>query len=160
MSARTADILKLIAAIAVSQLAGIIGSVFTASSVGTWYVDLRKPGFTPPSWVFGPVWVTLYTLMGIAAWLVWRKGLEHRVVRVALVLFVVQLVLNALWSIIFFGARAPFAAFVEIILLWVAIVLTMAWFFKVSTWAGVLLVPYIVWVSYATVLNGFIWKLN
>lgn len=160
MSARTVDILKLITAIAVSQLAGIIGSVFTVSSVGTWYAGLRKPGFTPPSWLFGPVWITLYALMGIAAWLVWRKGLEHRVVRIALALFLVQLVLNTLWSVIFFGAQAPLYAFIEIIFLWLAIVLTMVWFFRVSTYAGILLIPYIVWVSYATVLNGFIWNLN
>lgn len=160
MSARTIDILKLITAIAVSQLAGIIGSIFTASSVETWYVDLRKPDFTPPSWIFGPVWITLYTLMGIAAWLVWRKGLQHKTVRIALLFFAAQLVLNALWSVIFFGAQAPFAAFIEILFLWLTIVLTIVSFFKVFTWAGVLLVPYIVWVSYATVLNGFIWKLN
>lgn len=160
MSTRTTDVLRLIAAMALSQLAGVIGSTFTVPSIGAWYAGLRKPSFTPPGWVFGPVWVTLYTLMGVAAWLVWRKGLEQRAVRAALAIFLVQLVLNALWPVVFFGLREPFCAFVEIVVLWAAAVLTMILFFRVYTWAGVLFIPYNIWVSYATALNGYIWKLN
>lgn len=157
---RGADLLKLVVAVVVSQLAGAIGGIFTAQNVRTWYPTLDKPPFTPPSWVFGPVWITLYTLMGIAAWLVWRKGLQDRTVRVALMLFLAQLALNALWSVVFFGLQAPFWGFVEIVVLWVAIVLTMVWFFRVETLAGTLLIPYFVWVSFAAVLNYSIWRLN
>jgi len=159
-SNKVSNMAKLIAAIAISQLAGVVGSIFTVSSVGTWYRVLEKPAFNPPPWVFGPVWTLLYTLMGVAAWLVWRRGLDTPGVRPALGLFIVQLVLNAAWSIIFFGLRRPLAAFVEILLLWTAILLTITWFFRVSRVAGWLLVPYIMWVTFAAVLNHAIVRLN
>lgn len=154
------DVVKLVIAIVVSELAGIIGGVATASSVSTWYVALRKPPFTPPSWVFGPVWTTLYAMMGVAAWLVWRMGLEKPTVRTALTIFLVQLALNTLWSLIFFGLRAPGWAFLEIIFLWSAIVLTTVRFFRLSIVAGALMLPYIAWVSFASVLNYYLWRLN
>jgi benzodiazapine receptor len=151
---------KLAISIAVSQAAGVIGSIFTARTVSTWYATLSKPAWTPPSWVFGPVWITLYLVMGIAAFLVWRKGLGHEGVRTALVLFLAQLVLNSLWSAAFFGMRSPLAGLVVIIALWLAIVAAIAAFLRVSRRAGLMLIPYISWVSFAAVLNWSVYALN
>ena len=156
----TTSILKLIASIVLCQMAGVIGAVFTSSAVPTWYAALRKPPFTPPGWVFSPVWITLYLLMGFSAFLVWNKGWGDSRVRIALSLFVVQLVLNALWSLMFFGLRSPLAGLVDIVALWVFILLTTIYFFKVSYTAGALLMPYILWVSFAAILNFSIWRLN
>jgi benzodiazapine receptor len=154
------DLLRLAVSIAVCQLAGFVGSVFTRISVGTWYAALKKPSFTPPNWVFSPVWITLFVLMGIAAFLVWNKGLSDQKVKTALGIFAVQLILNVLWSVMFFGLRSPLAGLIEIAVLWVAILLTILYFFKVSNTAGILLIPYFLWVSFAAVLNFSIWKLN
>ncbi len=154
------DILTLVAAVAICQAAGAIGAIFTSSSVGTWYVGLSKPSFNPPNWVFGPVWTTLYALMGIAAWQVWRSGRGRRSAGAALLVFAVQLVLNTAWSILFFGLRSPGAAFAELVLLWIAIVATMTLFLRISIAAGALLVPYLLWVSFAAVLNYSLWQLN
>lgn len=156
---------KLIIAVIVSEAAGIIGSVFTAPSIGSWYATLAKPEFSPPNWVFGPVWTALYFLMGVAAFLVWSsyaKASEDKKkgIKIALALFGIQLVLNALWSIIFFGLHSPFWSFVEIIILWLAIIWTIFAFYKISRPAAYLLLPYIFWVSFASVLNYFIWYLN
>jgi benzodiazapine receptor len=151
---------KLIASIVVCQLAGVIGSIFTRSAIPAWYATLKKPSFTPPNWVFSPVWITLFVLMGIAAFLVWNKGLSDQRVKTALGIFVVQLILNVLWSAMFFGLRSPLAGLIEISVLWVAILLTILYFFRVSEAAGILLIPYILWVSFAAVLNFSIWKLN
>lgn len=152
--------LKLIIAILVSQLAGILGAFFTTPSIPTWYATLSKPEFAPPNWIFGPVWITLYTLMGIAAFLVWRKGLKRREVKSALSIFVGQLVLNTLWSLLFFGLRSPAAAFVEIVALWLTIFAMIIAFEKISRPAAWLLVPYILWVSFAGYLNYMILILN
>jgi benzodiazapine receptor len=141
-------------------MAGVIGAIFTTPAVPTWYAALKKPAFTPPGWVFSPVWIALYLLMGVSAFMVWSKGWGEGRVRMALGLFVVQLVLNALWSLMFFGLRSPLAGFVNILALWIFILLTMLYFFKVSTTAGTLLVPYILWVSFAAVLNFSILVLN
>src|SRR3989339_175894 len=138
---------KLIIAIVVSELAGIIGSVFTTPSIAGWYAGIVKLAINPPAWVFGPVWTTLFALMGIAAFLVWRKGLEHRDVKIAISIFLGQLVLNTLWSIIFFGLHSSGGAFVEIIFLWLAIAATITAFARVSKPAAWILVPYILWVS-------------
>jgi len=154
------NFLKLVIAIVVSQLAGVIGSVFTISSIPTWYTTLQKPSFSPPNWIFGPAWTTLYFLMGVAAFLVWRHGFEKKEVRRALTIFGGQLVLNALWSIIFFGLHNPFWAFIEIIVLWLAILWTIFAFYKISRPAAYLLLPYILWVSFAAYLNYSIWILN
>lgn len=151
---------KLIVAIIVSELAGIIGSVFTTPSIAGWYESLAKPALNPPAWVFGPVWTTLFALMGIAAFLVWKKGLERRGVKIALGIFLGQLILNTLWSIIFFGLHSSGGALIEIVFLWLAILITIIAFAKISKPATWLLVPYILWVSFAVYLNYAIWTLN
>lgn len=152
--------IKLMVAVAVPLAIGGLSGLATAKGVETWYPTLAKPSFNPPAWVFGPAWTLLYILMGVALFLVWRQGLNTPGVRVALIAFAVQLVLNALWSIIFFGMQSPGWAFVEIVLLWLAIVVTLWTFWRVVPAAGWLLAPYLAWVSFATVLNGSIWILN
>ena len=159
-SSRFREIIRLVVSILACQCAGLIGSIFTAPAIPTWYAALEKPPFTPPSWLFAPAWVTLYILMGVAAFLVWRKGLDQEGVKSALVVFLVQLVLNALWSVVFFGYESPVAGAVVIIALWVAILFTILRFFKLSVTAGYLLIPYILWVSFAAALNISIWILN
>jgi len=154
------DIVKLVVCIVICQLAGALGSIFTFSSIPSWYATLAKPSFNPPGWVFGPVWGTLYTMMGVAAWLIWRKGVSTPGVRSALILFALQLALNAAWSPIFFGARQILWAFVVIVALWVAILLTTVAFWRHSRPAAVLLMPYLAWVSFASVLNFTLWRLN
>lgn len=154
------DFLKLLVSLTVAQSAGVLGSFFTVPSIPAWYAGLAKPSFAPPNWVFGPVWTMLFLLMGVAAYLVWRKGLEKREVRVGLTLFVAQLALNMLWSALFFGLRNPGAALVEIVVLWSAILATAIVFKKVSRPAGLLLLPYLLWVAFAAYLNYAIWKLN
>jgi benzodiazapine receptor len=136
-----------------------IGSVFTASSVKTWYPALLKPAGTPPPWIFGPVWSILYLLMAVAAWLVWRQRI-HQDVWLALMWFMAQLILNGLWSFIFFGLRRPGAALVEIIVLLIAIAMTATRFAEFSRPAFWLMTPYGVWVLYASYLNFGIWRLN
>ncbi len=157
---RHSDFLKLLVAVIAAQSAGIIGSLFTVPSIPTWYIGLAKPAFAPPNWVFAPVWTTLFLLMGIAAFLVWRKGLDRRDVRIGLALFVAQLALNVLWSIVFFGLRNPGGALVEIIVLWSVILGTVIVFNKVSRLGTVLLLPYLLWVTFAAYLNYAIWRLN
>jgi benzodiazapine receptor len=151
---------KLITSIVICQLAGVIGSIFTRPAIPTWYETLEKPSFTPPNGVFSPVWIILFVLMGIAAFLVWNKGLSDEKVKIALGVFGVQLILNVLWSVMFFGLRSPLAGLIEISILWIAILLTILYFFKVSNMAGILLIPYVLWVSFAAVLNFSIWRLN
>ena len=156
---------KLIIAIIVSELAGIIGAFFTTPSIAGWYATLVKPALNPQAWVFGPVWTTLYALMGIAAFFVWSsyaKASEDKKqgIKIALVLFGIQLVLNTLWSIIFFGLHSTGGAFIEIVFLWLAILATIIAFYKISRPAAWLLVPYILWVSFAMYLNYAIWALN
>jgi len=154
------NFIKLIISVIVAELAGVIGSIFTSSSVSTWYRTLPKPAFNPPNWVFSPVWIALFLLMGIAAFLIWKKGWKHKGVRVALFVYAIQLVLNIFWSIIFFGWRSPAAAFSEILLLWLAILLTIILFSRLSRAAAWLLVPYILWVTFAAVLNFSIWSIS
>jgi tryptophan-rich sensory protein len=137
--------------------AGALGGLATAQSVTVWYPTLTKPTWNPPAWVFAPVWTTLYVLMALAAWRVWRRG---AIAKSALQLFIVQLALNVAWSFIFFGARNPGLAFAEIIVLWLAIIATTRAFWRLSQPAGMLMLPYIVWVSFAAVLNFTVWRLN
>lgn len=144
----------------ICQLAGIIGSFFTSSSIPTWYAALEKPSFNPPNWVFAPVWTTLFVLMGISLYLIWNKGLKAKKVKIALTFFGIQLTLNVLWSIIFFGLKSPLYAFMEIIILWIAILLTIFKFYRISKAAAYLLIPYLIWVSFAVVLNFLILTLN
>jgi len=154
------DVLTLAICILICQCAGFIGSFFTRPSIPTWYATLDKPPFTPPNGVFSPVWITLFLLMGISLFLIWRRGLAESKVKIALGFFGSQLIFNILWSVLFFGLRSPLAGFIDIAVLWLAIALTIFYFLKVSKTAGVLLLPYIVWVSFAAVLNVYIWRLN
>ena len=151
---------KLIIAIVVSELAGIIGSFFTAWAIPSWYSDLIKPVVNPPGWIFGPVWTALYLLMGVAAYLIWMKGWENKEVKAALGVFGIQLMLNAAWSVIFFGLQSPGAALIEIVSLWFAVIATIIAFSKISRQAVWLLAPYIIWVTFAAYLNYSIWLLN
>lgn len=151
---------KLAAALALPQCAGALGALFTAPAIPSWYASLARPPIAPPNWIFAPVWTTLFLLMGVALFLVWRKGLRERHVRVALALFCIQLGFNVLWSVIFFGLHRPDAAFVEILLLWLAITATTVAFARISRIAAWLLVPYLCWVSFAAYLNYSIWILN
>ncbi|MEJ2354885.1 MAG: tryptophan-rich sensory protein [candidate division WOR-3 bacterium] len=154
------EVLILFSSIIICQLAGIIGSIFTTPAIPTWYANINKPTFRPPNWVFAPVWTTLFLLMGIALFLIWRKGLNEKDIKIAIAVFAFQLVLNTLWSFLFFGLKSPFAAFIEIIFLWVAILASIILFFRISRLAGALLIPYILWVSFASILNFSIWRLN
>lgn len=161
----SSNISRLVIAVAVSELAGIIGSVFTVDSIPTWYATLVKPSLNPPAWVFGPVWTTLFALMGIAAFLVWSscaKATEDKKkwMRVALSLFGFQLVMNVFWSVIFFGLQSPGGALIEIVFLWFVIIATIIAFARISKPAAWLLMPYIFWVSFAAYLNWSVYVLN
>jgi tryptophan-rich sensory protein len=153
-------IFKLIYALALCQFVGWIGSNFTVKSLDTWYAALNKPVFNPPNWIFAPVWIGLYVLLGISLYLVLVKEPRDAAVKSALWVFGVQLVLNAVWTPLFFGARLPLVAFIEILVLWGFIVLTIIKFKPISKVAAYLLVPYLLWVSFASVLNGALWLLN
>lgn len=150
--------LVLIVFFAVCLGIGGLGSIFTARSIRDWYPRLRKPPGTPPSWVFGPVWTTLYVLMAISAWMVWRE--YHNGARAALLIFFAQLLLNLAWSAIFFGSRRPGIAFTEIVILWLAIGFSTFAFYLLLPVAAYLLLPYWLWVTYASYLNFGIWRLN
>lgn len=166
--------IKLIIAIVVSEFAGVVGAFFTTPAIQSgWYTTLARPALNPPAWVFGPVWTTLFALMGVATFLVWSsyaKASEDKKkgIKIALVLFGIQLVFNTLWSIIFFGSTSLTInglnnigiALIEIVFLWVAILATIIAFAKISRPAAWLLVPYIIWVSFAVYLNYAIWILN
>lgn len=149
----------LIGFIVMALAAEAIGGWLTARSVGTWYEGLIKPSWNPPGWVFGPVWTTLYLLMAVAAWLVWRRD-GWGGARAALNCYVVQLVLNVAWSGLFFGLRNPPAGFTDIIFLWMAIAVTLVLFWRRSVWAGVLMTPYLAWVTFAAGLNLELWLRN
>jgi tryptophan-rich sensory protein len=149
----------LIAFFLITFLAAFIGNFFTMPNIQDWYSSLNKPSFSPPNWLFGPVWTILYFLMAISAFLVWQRR-ENSQAKKALTFYFIQLVLNTLWSIIFFGWHNLGLAFVEIILLWVFILLTLISFYKIVRIAGILFIPYILWVSFAGFLNFTIWQLN
>lgn len=155
-------ILKLVAFVVLCELMGSIGSIFTIPNIPTWYADLVKPFFSPPNWLFAPVWTTLFLLMGIAFYIIWEsKGKKFEKIRIlALGWFEVQFAFNVLWSYLFFGLRSPFLGFIGILLLWVSIVITIFYFFKVNKKAAYLLLPYILWVCFAGILNFFIMLLN
>jgi translocator protein len=163
------DILRLGISIAVPLMAGVIGSIFTSESVSTWYQTIEKPSFSPPDWLFGPVWTTLYVLMGVSLFLVWRattnntttftKDRRGRKIS-AFIAFGSQLLLNVLWSFIFFSLRSPQLAFAEIVVLLISIVVTIVIFYRISKLAAVLMIPYAGWVTFASLLNLQIWMLN
>ena len=150
----------LVLCIAIPLLAGAIGSVFTMEAIPTWYATLQKPFFTPPAWVFGPVWTTLFILMGIALFVVVRDGTGTAPVRHAVAFFAAQILANTLWSFLFFGLRSPLLGLIDILLLIVLIAGTMVTFYRVSKAAAWLLAPYLCWVSVATALNAAVWVLN
>jgi len=150
------DYFKLIISLCACLGAGILGSVFTTASIPTWYAGIHKPSFNPPNWVFGPVWTLLYILMGISWYLVWSTGPT----KTALLFFSIQLVLNVLWSILFFGLKNPVLASMEIIVLWLAILGSIISFYTISKTASFLLLPYIIWVSFAALLAISIALLN
>lgn len=154
---RIKNLSKLLLFIFICEGAGIIGSFFTASAIPTWYATLNKPSFSPPNYLFGPVWVTLYALMGIATYIVWSSGKK---VKNILNLFWVHLFFNATWSIAFFGLQNPLLGLVNIVILWVLIIAVIYKYWQVNKWAGVLLLPYLAWVSFATFLNYNLWLLN
>jgi len=146
--------------IAVCQVSGIIGTVFTGSKIESWYLaELIRPSFAPPNWLFGPVWIILYTLMGIAWYLVWCEK-KSKLRTQGLWMFGIQLVLNALWTPIFFGAQALALSSMVIVLLWGSIIATMYFFYHIKKITAYILIPYLVWVSFASVLNIAIWVLN
>lgn len=154
------SILKLVLSIAICQGAGLIGTVFTVSSIQNWYNLLNQPSFRPPNWLFGPVWTILYTLMGISLYWIWTKGTKKKEVRNGLKLFAVHLVFNATWSIVFFGMRNIPLSLANIVVLWILIVMVMVRFYKIDNKASLILIPYFVWVSFATILNFSIFLLN
>jgi len=168
------NIIKLSLSIIMCEFAGVIGSVVTIPGVKEWFVNLQKPVFNPPNWLFAPVWSLLFLLMGISFYLVWDKNwqVKNKInwfknlfnkfsdKTKAIAIFFIQLILNIFWSFLFFGFHNPTLSFFELLLLWIAIFLTIVYFYRVSKWAGYLLLPYIVWVSFAGVLNLFLWILN
>ncbi len=143
-----------------TEVIGSIGSIFSIRAIPEWYQGLAKSALNPPNWVFGPVWTTLYALMGIAAFFIWKRGWQNAAVKTALGVFILQLILNSLWSIIFFGLHAPFFALIDIAVLWIAIVVTIYLFARQSRVAAGLLIPYLLWVSFAFYLNYSIVRLN
>ena len=151
---------RFVASILVCFLPGTIGSWFTYPAIAGWYAYVNKPFFNPPNWIFGPVWSLLYLLMGISLFLVWQSKGKKKVLQEAYKLFFLQLGLNTLWSLIFFGLKNPTFAFLEVLLLWASIYATMRIFLKINRTAGLLLVPYLLWVSFATCLNLAIVLLN
>lgn len=153
------DWIKLVISIAIPLLAGFIGSFFTSATVDTWYQNLIKPSFNPPGWVFGPVWTILFVLMGVALYLVWVQWPKKQT-KIAIYFFSAQMALNVLWSYFFFYLQKPLYSFIEIIILWAAILGTIITFYKVDKRTLYLLLPYILWVSFAAVLNFMIVYLN
>ncbi|UII78205.1 TspO/MBR family protein [Flagellimonas sp. CMM7] len=153
-------VVYILIAVTICLLIGFLSSFATQSSVNDWYLTLNKPSFNPPNWIFAPVWTSLYILMGVAAGIVWSKGFHHIWVKTALYHFGFQLLFNALWSIVFFGFKSPSWALLVILLLLTLIILTIKWFKVVSKTAAFLLVPYLLWVLFASVLNYKIWELN
>jgi len=177
------DIIKLLACIIFCELAGAIGSIFTAPQIGQWYSTLNKPSFNPPNWIFGPVWTTIFVLMGISLYLVWKKNFAmHNKIECqcpcskisvckiiftepikkgyVVSVFMAQLVLNILWSVLFFGMQSPGLALLDLVILWLMILVNIAFFYRISKISALLLLPYILWVTFAGVLNYFLWMLN
>lgn len=150
------QIKKLLISLFLPLFAGFVGSYFTTPNIDAWYSTIVRPEIAPPDWIFAPVWTILYILMGISLYLVWTKKFDKKAVFV----FLVQLFLNSLWSILFFGLQNPFYGLIEIFFLWISILATIYFFYKISKKAAYLLVPYIVWVTFAAFLNYQIWMLN
>jgi len=143
---------KLAISIIIPLAVGFISSFFTRDSIPTWYNTLVKPALSPPNWIFFPVWTLLYVMMGVSLYLVWRKGFNNKT-KTAIYIFSAQLLLNFLWTFLFFGLKSMLPAFVEIVVLWVMILITIVRFYRISKEAAYLLIPYIIWVSFASYLN-------
>jgi translocator protein len=154
------NLIKLVLSIALPLLIGFASSYFTITGVDSWYTTIQKPSWNPPNWIFGPVWTTLYVLMGISLFLIWKAGTSKETKRSALILFALQIIANFFWSFIFFDQHQMGLAFAEIIVLCLLILLTIFSFAKINKVAAWLLVPYISWVSFAAILNFTIWRLN
>jgi benzodiazapine receptor len=154
------NIIKLIFSISICQLAGVMGSIFTSPSIPVWYANLQKPFFGPPNWIFAPVWILLFTLMGISLYLILIENFEDNVVKIGIVIFSFQLILNVSWSFLFFSLQNILFALIEIIILWFAILLTIYQFWKINKKSSYLLIPYLLWVTFAAILNFAIWRLN
>lgn len=154
------NLLKFLISTIGCELVGLVGTPFTISSVSTWYAYLNKPVFSPPNWVFGPVWTILYFMMGVSFYLIWEKGLGRKKVKKGIRYFAIQLILNFSWSGVFFGLHQILSAFLVIVALWIFIFLTIIEFYKVNKTSAYLLLPYIAWVSFASVLNLAVFILN
>lgn len=152
--------LKILIGIIACNAIGLLASLITLPAIPAWYAGLEKPFFTPPNWLFGPVWTLLYTMMGISAAAIWQVGLNNKQVKHALAIFVAQLMMNGMWSYLFFGFQSVGLAMMEIIALWLAILLTIIRFKEIKAWAAWLLLPYLIWVTYAAALNFGIFILN
>lgn len=152
--------IKLIISVVVCQATGLLGAVFTTSSISSWYTFLNKPFFSPPNWIFGPVWTLLYLSMGVSFYLIWKQGWKKKKAQSARTFFLAQLGFNFIWTPVFFGLRSPFLALFIIIVLWILIVMTIKKFAVLSKTAAYLLVPYLLWVSFALLLNASIVWLN
>lgn len=152
--------LKFIISILLPMIIGGISGSFTSASINTWYVTLNKPWFNPPNWIFAPVWTLLYLMMGIAFYIIWKSEAVNAVKQTAVILFAAQLLVNFLWSLIFFYLKQPGWAMIDIILMWILIVATIFSYGKISSTAAWLMLPYICWVSFAMILNFYLWKLN
>jgi len=159
-SIKLGEIARLILCIAICQLAGVMGSLFTASSVTTWYTTLEKPWFTPPGSIISGVWIILFALMGLSLFLIWQKGISSTNSKIALGVFACQLLVNILWSYAFFGLQSPLVAVIVIVFLWLLILQCIIRFWHISKEAALLLVPYLLWVSFAAFLNYTLWRLN
>jgi len=154
------DLIKLVSCIIGCELVGILGTPFTVAAIPTWYENLNKPFFSPPNWIFGPAWTLLYLLIGISFYLILKKGCKTKTVKSAGMFFLAQLTLNFLWSPVFFGLKSPLLGLITILTMWILIVITMKKFYPLSKLAFYLLTPYILWVSFATILNASILFLN
>lgn len=154
------DYAKLLISVVGCELIGLLGTPFTATAIPTWYAGLTKPFFAPPNWLFGPAWTLLYFLMGVSFYLIWKQGFKKKSQKIAKNIFFIQLALNFIWSPIFFGLRAPLLALLIIIAMWIAILRTIQQFYPLSKTAAYLLIPYLLWVSFATLLNAGIVILN
>jgi translocator protein len=154
------NITRLVVTLAITLGAAFVGSLLTTPNITSWYAKLNKPTFNPPNWIFGPVWTILFILMGISLYLVWMKGFDTNEGKTALGLFGLQLVLNVVWSLLFFQMHSLSGALIEIAVLWLAILGTIISFMGISRVAGLLLVPYLLWVSFASFLTLTIYRLN
>lgn len=151
---------KLIVSILIVFLAGAVGTVFTLKEITTWYVNIPKPSWTPPNWAFGPIWSTLYVLMGVSLFLIWREGLNRKDVKIGIGVFAVQLILNVVWSLVFFGSHNIAGGLVMVILLWISILINIVVFYRISKPAGIILIPYLIWVTIAGYLNYSVYLLG